>query len=61
MLKFAYRWHQQIGIWVGLAIIFWGLSGLVHPILSAINPKPLRFSPPTQITNMTLPITCPTD
>lgn len=46
MLKIAYRWHQQVGIWVGLAIIFWGLSGLVHPILSAINPKPLRFSPP---------------
>lgn len=46
MLKIVYRWHQKVGIWIGLGIIFWGLSGLVHPILSAINPKPVRFGPP---------------
>ncbi len=41
-----YHWHQKLGLLFGLAIIFWGLSGLAHPIISRLNPKPIAFSAP---------------
>jgi hypothetical protein len=41
-----HRWHMRAGLWIGLAVILWALSGLGHPILSRLNPKPATFAPP---------------
>ncbi|MDY6943257.1 MAG: PepSY domain-containing protein [Pseudomonadota bacterium] len=43
-----HRWHQKVGIFVCLAVIAWGLSGLAHPIISRLNPKPAAFVPPSE-------------
>ena len=41
-----YRWHRRIGLTVFVAIIAWALSGLSHPIMSRINPRPVAMVPP---------------
>jgi len=41
-----YRWHRRIGLAVFIAIIAWALSGLSHPIMSRINPRPVAMHPP---------------
>ncbi|MBQ0719719.1 MAG: PepSY domain-containing protein [Gammaproteobacteria bacterium] len=41
-----YRWHRRIGLAVFVAIIAWALSGLSHPIMSRINPRPVVMHPP---------------
>jgi len=41
-----YRWHRRIGLVVFIAIIAWALSGLSHPIMSRINPRPVAMAPP---------------
>jgi hypothetical protein len=41
-----HRWHMQAGLWVALAVMLWALSGLGHPIISRINPRPAAMTPP---------------
>ncbi|MEZ0151016.1 MAG: PepSY domain-containing protein [Candidatus Reddybacter sp.] len=41
-----YRWHRRIGLAVFFAIITWALSGLSHPIMSRLNPRPVAMAPP---------------
>ena len=41
-----HRWHMQAGLWIALAVILWALSGLGHPVLSRLNPKPAAMSFP---------------
>ena len=41
-----HRWHMQAGLWIALAVILWALSGLGHPILSRLNPKPAAMGFP---------------
>lgn len=53
LLPLLYRWHQSIGFYIALAIIAWGLSGLAHPIISRLNPKPVMFAAPAPA--LTLP------
>ena len=42
-----HSWHQSVGIYVCLAIIAWGLSGLAHPLITRLNPQPAAFFPPS--------------
>ncbi|HXF08922.1 MAG TPA: hypothetical protein VNK45_10450 [Candidatus Acidoferrales bacterium] len=35
-----HHWHMQAGLWIALAVILWALSGLGHPLISRLNPKP---------------------
>ena len=44
-----YRWHRRIGLAVFIAIIAWALSGLSHPIMSRINPRPVAMVPPVSV------------
>jgi len=41
-----YRWHRRIGLAVFVAIIAWAVSGLSHPVMSRINPRPVAMHPP---------------
>lgn len=52
LLPLLYRWHQTVGFYIALAIIAWGLSGLAHPIISRLNPKPVMFSAPAPELNL---------
>ena len=44
----AYRWHQYIGIYISVAVVLWGLTGLAHPIITRLNPQPVVFSSPSE-------------
>jgi hypothetical protein len=46
--SFFYQWHQRIGLFMCIAIISWALSGLAHPIISRLNPKPAA-PPPAEV------------
>lgn len=41
-----HQWHMRAGPWIALAVMLWALSGLGHPILSRLNPKPQTSLPP---------------
>lgn len=38
--------HQWLGVITCLAVLLWGLSGVMHPIMSRLQPKPAVFMPP---------------
>ncbi|WP_281300612.1 MULTISPECIES: PepSY domain-containing protein [unclassified Iodidimonas] len=46
MKAFSFKWHHRITWIAGVAAILWGLSGLSHPIMVWISPKPAAFAPP---------------
>lgn len=33
------RWHKKLAWVAGIAVVFWGLTGVLHPIMSALSPK----------------------
>lgn len=41
-------WHGRLGIVACVGILLWGLSGLSHPIMSRLQPKPITLTAPTQ-------------
>jgi len=40
------RWHRRLSWIAGVALLLWAGSGLLHPIMSWTNPRPVVFSPP---------------
>ncbi len=42
----AIRWHQLLAILGGLALLLWGGSGLLHPIITTFGPQQAKFFPP---------------
>lgn len=47
--SFFYHWHQRIGLVMCIAVIAWALSGLAHPLISRLNPKPAATPPPAPL------------
>ncbi len=45
LYAFLYHWHQRIGLVMCIAVIAWALSGLAHPVISRLNPKPVAPPP----------------
>lgn len=39
-------WHRWLGIFACVGILMWGLSGLSHPIMTRLQPKPVAFVAP---------------
>jgi uncharacterized iron-regulated membrane protein len=39
-------WHRWLGVFACIGILMWGLSGLSHPIMSRLQPKPVAFVAP---------------
>jgi len=39
-------WHRWLGVFACIGILMWGLSGLSHPIMSRLQPKPVAFTAP---------------
>jgi hypothetical protein len=42
----ATRWHQLLAILGGLALLLWGSSGLLHPVITTFGPQQAQFFPP---------------
>jgi hypothetical protein len=50
-------WHRRIGITACLGVVLWGISGVIHPIMSRLQPVPARFAPPAD--PVSLAAACP--
>ncbi|MGZ8485468.1 MAG: hypothetical protein ACXW6R_16205 [Candidatus Binatia bacterium] len=38
------RWHRRLGVTAALAIILSSLSGVLHPIMTRMQPEPARLT-----------------
>jgi len=41
-----FRYHRWFGVVSCVAVMLWGASGVMHPIMSRINPTPVNMAPP---------------
>lgn len=41
-----FRYHRWFGVGACVAIMTWGASGVMHPIMSRLNPTPVNMQPP---------------
>ncbi|MDD4927959.1 MAG: PepSY domain-containing protein [Gallionella sp.] len=41
-----FRYHRWFGVFSCLVVIMWAASGVMHPIMSRINPTPVNMQPP---------------
>lgn len=39
-------WHRKLALIAGVAILLWGASGLLHPLMTWTNPRAVTFVPP---------------
>ena len=42
----AFRYHHWFGLVCCIAVMSWGASGVMHPIMSRLNPQPVNMRPP---------------
>ncbi len=47
-LKKLLKFHRSFGMVLGILVLFWALTGVLHPIMSATQPQPLKRMPPPQ-------------
>lgn len=40
-------WHRRLGLVTCVGVVLWGFSGLSHPIMSRLQPKPVAFTAPS--------------
>ena len=43
------RWHRALAWVAGVSVLIWGLSGVMHPIMSALSPKVNPVPPVAQL------------
>ncbi len=43
-----WRLHKWLGVMSCVGVVLWGVSGILHPIMSRLQPKPAQFMPPLQ-------------
>ncbi|EOR07547.1 PepSY domain-containing protein [Acinetobacter genomosp. 15BJ] len=44
--------HRSFGMVLGILVLFWALTGVLHPIMSATQPQPVKRMPPSQQFNL---------
>jgi len=44
-----FRYHRWFGVVSCLVVMMWGASGVMHPIMSRINPTPVNMQPPQAV------------
>lgn len=40
------KWHRRMALLAFIGVMIWGLSGLLHPLMTWTNPRPINFMPP---------------
>ena len=46
LLPLLFRWHRRLGILIALPVLAWTLSGVLHPLMTRMNPQPARMAAP---------------
>lgn len=44
-------WHRRFALISAVAVLLWGVSGLLHSLMSWTNPRPVSFMPPAAETS----------
>ena len=47
-LKKLLKFHRGFGMVLGILVLMWSLTGVLHPIMSATQPQPAKRMPPSQ-------------
>lgn len=50
--SFLYRLHRWAGMVACGGVMMWGLSGVLHPVMSRLQPRPVTFAAPAQIVQL---------
>jgi len=58
-LKKLLKFHRSFGMVLGILILMWSLTGVLHPIMSATQPQPVKRMPPPQQLNLTNALPAP--
>lgn len=48
LLRYLIAGHRWLGLLVSLVVLLWTLTGVLHPIMSATQPQPVKKMPPPQ-------------
>jgi hypothetical protein len=43
------RWHGRLGVIACCGVLLWALSGLLHPVMSSLQPRAVTFAPPPAV------------
>ncbi|MFZ5604302.1 MAG: hypothetical protein ACOY7J_17765 [Pseudomonadota bacterium] len=46
LLPLLFRWHRRLGILIALPVLAWTLSGVLHPLMTRLNPQPVQMAAP---------------
>ena len=46
LLPLLFRWHRRLGILIALPVLAWALSGVLHPLMTRLNPQPEQMAAP---------------
>ncbi|ENX15388.1 hypothetical protein F895_01934 [Acinetobacter sp. CIP 64.2] len=53
LLKKLLSLHRNFGMVFGILVLLWSLTGVLHPIMSATQPQPVKRMPPSQQLDLT--------
>ena len=45
-------WHRRLALLAAAGVFSWALSGMLHPLMSALQPQPASFMPPAVALNL---------
>ena len=51
-LKKLLKFHRSFGMVLGILVLMWSLTGVLHPLMSATQPQPAKRMPPPQKLNL---------
>lgn len=52
-LKKLLSLHRSFGMVLGVLVLLWSLTGMLHPMMSATQPQPMKRMPPSQQLDLT--------
>lgn len=56
LLAFLLVWHKRFGVGLAILVILWAATGVLHPIMSWLNPKPIHKQASFVIANSQTPL-----
>ena len=58
-LRVLLTWHRRLAVAACIAVLAWSISGLLHPLMGALQPKPAVFTPPSTAISLQQPLLAP--
>lgn len=48
LIKYSLLLHRRLGLILGVFVLFWAMTGMLHPIMTATQPQAVQRMPPLQ-------------